>query len=200
MALEDDLLVADFGQCFEQMRHYDEAFRQTLEFAVTGVVAVLTACAFLVGNYHFSAEVLAGLAVILLLSSLAGMLLVSSLLRHRAYFTRVCRYVNEIRGYYLGKSNAVVANLAGMYTDPAFPAAWSPGSTQCFQMYLLIACLAALFGLGCAAAAAGSEQQPTAHVPWGAALGGFAVFALANLARMLHYLKKADRWAPGGRP
>jgi hypothetical protein len=60
MSVFQELFVADFQQCFEQMRHYDETFHRTLQFGFGGVVAVIAASAALAGQ---SLRSLAGMSM-----------------------------------------------------------------------------------------------------------------------------------------
>lgn len=148
MPLYEDLLVADFNQCFEQMRHYDESFRRTTEFCFGGIVSVVAASGAFLTQYGTTTSTTRLVALVLILSSLAGFLLVVLLARNRVYFAIVARFINEVRGLYLKQSPGEFENCSRMYSDHRFPKILSPGSTQSVQIYFLSLCNASLFGIG----------------------------------------------------
>jgi len=189
MSVNDDLLVADFHECFEQMRHYDNGFRETVGFGFGGVLAVVTAYAALIGTYGLKSGVLSALCLLTLLASLMGVLLVMWLARNRVYYAFVCRYVIEIRGAYSACSPAGVQNKAGMYTDFSLPPILNPWSTQTLQVYFLSLCTALLFAgsLGTfmteRVVAAGGKPEP----PWVAVGLAFLLFATVQVGGVLLY-------------
>ncbi len=146
MDVHEDLLVADFNQCFEQMRHYDESFRRTLEFSFGLLASVIAGTAALLGQYGATVLTTELVGVLLLVSSFASLLLVVLMARNRVYFAVVARFVNEVRGLYLGRSPGGFANDSRMYCDHRFPRIFDPGSTQAIQLYFLSVCNAFLFG------------------------------------------------------
>jgi hypothetical protein len=142
----ENLLQSDFEQCFEQMRHYDDVFQNSLQFVYTGVVAVAGASGTLFSIWGTKTSNLATLSFILLFSWVAGIVVVMELAKNRVYFARVARYVNEIRDVYLDKKPAGVTNKAKMFTDPTFPHVLDLGSTQIFQVGLASVFDSLLFG------------------------------------------------------
>lgn len=148
MTVYENLLAADFQQCFEQMRHYDETFHRTLQFGFGGVVAVIVASAALVEQYGLTQLITTTVGLMLLVSSVAGFLLVVSLARNRVYFAFVGRYVNEVRALYLAQSPGGISNKAGIYTDPGFPRIFNPFSSHSIQLYFLSSCNSFLFTCG----------------------------------------------------
>lgn len=144
MSIYDDLLVADFSGCFEQMRHYEEAFLTRLDFGFGGIVAVTGATAFLIEHFKATASILVLSGFLLVVSSLAGMLLVWSLARNRVYFAFVARYVNEIRVLYMAHHPGNLKNKSGMYSDYRFPKIFAPGSSQSIDIYFLALCVSLL--------------------------------------------------------
>ncbi len=201
MSLEEDLLTADFGQCFEQMRHYDEAFRRTLEFVFGGFVAVLAGSLALLFEHGVTEKVTLSLGVLLTVAAVAGMVLVMYLARNRVYFAFVARYVNELRGLYLKKSPGGVKNEAGMYRDPTKPRIFDPGSVHSVSLYLLSSCNSVVLAMAAAAILASrtlaAGQAP--YIPWGYSTLTFAIAFVAHLIVLVLYwsLKEKKKTAAG---
>jgi hypothetical protein len=103
------------------MRHYDDVFQSTVQFAYTGVVAVGGPAGTLLQVYGPKQSTVATASLILVLSWLTGVLVVMSLAKNRVYFARVARYVNEIRHLYLVDRPAGIENKARIYADYTFP-------------------------------------------------------------------------------
>lgn len=144
MTIYDDLLVSDFSECFEQMRHYEEAFLKRLDFGFGAIVAVIGATAFLIEHFKATPFILVLSGLLLAVSSIAGILLVWSLARNRVYFAFVARYVNEIRALYISHHPGGLANKSGIYSDHSFPKIFAPGSSQSIDIYFLAMCVALL--------------------------------------------------------
>jgi hypothetical protein len=144
MTIYDDLLVADFNECFEQMRHYDAAFMKRLDFGFTGIITVIGATAFLIEHFTATRFILSLSGLLLGVSSLAGIMLVWSLARNRVYFATVARYVNEIRALYLSHHPGGVTNKSGIYSDYNSPKIFSPASSQSIDIYFLAICVSVL--------------------------------------------------------
>lgn len=144
MTIFDDLLVADFSECFQQMRHYEEGFLKRLEFGFGGMLAVISATAFLIEHFSATPFTLAASGLLLAVSAGVGGLLVSSLARNRVYFAFVARYVNEIRALYLSKHPEGLTNKSGMYSDHRLPKIFDPGSSQSIDIYFLALCVSLL--------------------------------------------------------
>jgi hypothetical protein len=168
MSVHENLLIADFQECFQQMRHYDETFRATLSFGFGVVLAVEAASGALVEHYGFTCPVMITVGFLLITAALAVTLLVGLLARNRVYFAFVVRYVNEIRGLYLAESPGGILNKAGWHTDYRFPQVFNPASTQSIQIYFLLVCSSFLLTMGIAALLAGRAvavgRHP--HVRW----------------------------------
>ncbi len=194
MSVHDNLLVADFSQCFEQIRHYDESLRKILEFAIAGIVFVLTACAALARN-GFTGHTLTNISVILLLSSLCSGILSIAAAQNRVYYSQVCRYVNEIRAAYLKGTSAPIQNRAGMYTDHRIPTIFNPLSSQTMQMYLLAVAFATVFALGCCATAAAASAS-RGHPPewnWVVAILAFIAFSFVQIGSVVRYWRTREQ-------
>ena len=185
----ENLLQSDFEQCFEQMRHYDDAFQNALQFAYTGVVAVAGASGTLLQIWHTTPLNLATVSFVLLFSWLAGVVVVMSLAKNRVYFAKVARYVNEIRKLYLDKSTSGIANEAGMYTDVRFPPILHWGSTQTLQVFLASAFDSFLFASGVVALIAfrNVENGVEASANWSWGIWGFVAFLAVELGSVFAY-------------
>jgi len=196
MSVYEDLLVADFQQCFEQIRHYDESHKKTAEFVTTGFIAIVTAYVALVGSYGFKPLIAVACCVLTGASGTIGLLFLVWLARNRVYYVRVCRYVNEIRSAYVRHEPAETRNRTGMYTNPAFPAIVSPWSTQAIYVYFICICnallVAAFVGtLANIQAANGHGLRPA--IPWTPVLLAFSVHTALQMAGVLLYWTRKDK-------
>lgn len=146
-----EFLIADFIQCYELLRHYNEIGWSITRFAfvelVIGIGAVWAVYSFAVHpdnvgstieSYHLYA-ILAILAVCYVFSLLASFLLT----RNRVYFTKVSRYLNEHRKLVLSEYPFGFTNETNFYTNIDFPTANNPWSTQLISLYAiqLLSCL-----------------------------------------------------------
>jgi hypothetical protein len=196
MSVFEDLLHSDFEQCFEQMRHYDDAFQSALQFAYTGVVAVAGASGTLLQIWHANPLNLATVSLILLFSWLAGVVILMLLAKNRVYFAKVARYVNEIRHLYLEKRPAGIANKADMFNKVAFPAILDFASTQTFQIYLVSAFDSFLFASGIIALVAFrvTANRGEVSVNWSWGVLGFVASLLTELGLIFVYwhLKESE--------
>jgi len=189
MSVHEDLLVSDFHECFAQMRHYDDGFRDVVKFGFEGVFAVITGYAFLAGKYGFADWAGVGLALLTLLATLMGSLLVIWLARNRVYYAHVCRYVNEIRSAYISAVPGGVSNKAGMYVNYARPLIFNPASTQTLQVYFLSLSTALLFagfvGTCSIVHAVGHGSKPTVNWCW--VILTFLLFSAIEVGGVLIY-------------
>ncbi len=195
MSVHEELLVSDFQQCFEQIRHYDEIFHRTLQFGFGGVVAVIAASGALAGQYGLTRLITTTVGLMLLVSSVAGFLLVASLARNRVYFAFVARYVNEVRALYLAQSPGSISNKAGIYTDPGFPKIFNPFSSHSFQLYFLSSCNSFLITGGVIALLV-SRALATSGSPavnWWAGLLAFSLSMLVQIGWVLLYWCHKER-------
>lgn len=142
------LLVADFNQCFQHIRHHEESFRRLIEFGGGLALAVCAGYATLVGKYGYTARAMTIGGLMLGVASVAGLFLLAALARMRVQLVLVCRYVNEIRSAFISRAPAGVKNVAGMYTDPARPHNYDPQSAHTIGFYFLALSNAVLFS-GC---------------------------------------------------
>jgi hypothetical protein len=194
MAVKENLLVEDFSQCFEQLRHYDLLFRSELQFGFAAVGAVLTAAGALLSHYGFTPLSLGVAACLLIFAAIAGIALPIGLGRNRHYFAVVARYVNCIRNFYLSAPPDGFTDDVGMYRRPDEPRLFNLSSGQTYQLILLNASLSVLFaaGIGCAIVAAELHSATEIYVPWKRSI----VFGIAYLAALtfsvLAYWKRYD--------
>jgi hypothetical protein len=164
----DDLLVTDFGQCSEHLRHYDKSFSSNIQFGLTGFVTVLTACGWLLSTCHLSPLIAFIDGVILLAAAMGSRLVLKTCALNRWTFTTVSHYVNEIRCAYLAKRPADVQNQAHLFTDYTCPRLADKKSAHVKQLELLAVCFGLLFGLGVGAVlfAIGSLAGLCGHPTW----------------------------------
>jgi len=137
MSIAEDLLKADFDQCFNQMRHYDGIFTTVVNFAFAFFTAVATATVALLLQSNIPNSAYLGLSILYCLVAIIGMLILAFLLRNRCYFAFVARFVNEVRGYYLPQIDPNFSNQTGLPTSPRKPRMLSPGSTHVIHMYFI---------------------------------------------------------------
>ena len=192
MGISEDLLNADFQECFEQMRHYDDAFQNGLQFTYGGVIALSGLLGTLLQIK--GADTLRTVTPVLVLSWLAGFLMVMFLAKNRVYFARVARYVNQIRDFYLRESPGKFEDHTNFYRNRKFPPIFDPGSTQTFQIYLacaldsflfaaVVVALIALWGLS-------HGDKPTVDWLWGSI--ALLLSLVAELAFVILYWSQAS--------
>ena len=192
MSVFEDLLNSDFQQCFEQMRHYDDAFQNGLQFTYTGAIAVAGFSGTLLQIK--GADGLKTVAVVLAFSWLAGVFVVMSLAKNRVYFAKAARYVNQTRDFYLKNRPEEFEDHTKMYRNWRSPAVFDPGSTQTLQIYLASALDSFLFAFAVSAAIAlrdvSQSTQPNVNWFWGGI--AFGISLLAEVGLILSYWHRED--------
>lgn len=145
MSVYEQLLVADFNQSCELVRHYEEGFRKMMEYSFTVTAAVVAAYAALILHFGVTprTRTLGGLALVL--TALAGIMILMSLARNRVFFTFTCRHVNAIRRVYVDRRPGGFDNKAGFYTDHRRPKIYDPASPHTLQLYFFAFFNALLF-------------------------------------------------------
>jgi hypothetical protein len=131
------LLVADFEQSYEQLRHYEEAMRKTHDTSIAGCIALITATATLISRFGPTKELIGFVTLVFALGAVALALMVMSYGQMRLYFVRVARFLNECRAEYLKEAACPVRNISGMYVDCTLPRLFDPFSSQTFHLYVL---------------------------------------------------------------
>lgn len=148
----DQLLIADFNQCFQHIRYYEEWFRRLIEFGIGLALAVLAGFSALIARYGRTGLAVTFGALLCGVATVGGLLLLMALARVRVQMALVCRYVNEIRAAYVGNNSVGVANVVGMYTDYTRPRNHDPQSIHTLGIYfvaglntlLFVACVGTL--------------------------------------------------------
>ncbi len=193
--LSEDLLREDFSQCFSQMRHYDEAFRSSLQYAFAGVIGVVAAYAALIGKYGCTEAVTSIAGLMLLLAATVGVLIEFVLARNRVYYASFAHYVNEIRALYLTQKTGGLENKSGMYCDYKNPPIFNPGSTQTVQIYILALFNSVVFSGAVASSAAVRDiirvAQPSIH--WTTAAIAFFLFLIGQVSLVLIYWHRKNK-------
>jgi len=142
-----EFVRADFSECFQQMRHYEEQLINICKFAFFAYSSI-TATA--LGLYKFGIEKevdLRGLAsIIVLIGLIIGLFLFWIIVRNRVYFVRVTHYINEIRGTFLECKPMGFENKSQMYTDWKQPAFYNRYSSQLLFCYMVAFLNAILLG------------------------------------------------------
>lgn len=131
-----ELMLADFEQSYEQLRHYDSQIIGTVKFLLvfyTGAFSVL------IGGYEcISPETkVLWVRLLLSLSFVAGIIGLIILVSTRTYFVRVARLLNEMRSIYVSDATNAFSNHAGMPVDVGFPRFYNPTSSHSFFVYLV---------------------------------------------------------------
>ena len=143
----NELLKADFEQCQQWMRHYDSSFSQMINFLYSGYAAIITAVYVLYSSFPSKREAIIGATMLLCFSSLVSPIFLFWLMKNRVNFTKVARWVNEIRGEYMKFEALEIKNVSKIYTDPKYPPYFNPGSTHILFLYFTAFCSSVLFSL-----------------------------------------------------
>lgn len=133
-----EFLRVDFGQSYQQMRHYEQQHINICKFAFFVYTSITGAA---IGLYKFGIKNdvdLQGLASVIVVIGLSiGLLLFWITLRNRVYFVRVTRYINDIRKIFLKNKPMGFENESRMYTDNRRPAFYNFDSSQIWFCHLL---------------------------------------------------------------
>lgn len=142
------LLNSDFAQCFQQMRHYDGQILDLLKFSFTGYTAL---AGIALGVYKFGIEKNVNLtlpiAVALAIGLILGLLILALMVRNRAYFVPLARYVNQIRGMAFALKPLDFENITKMYVSYKKPPFFHWRSSQAWMIYIVSILNAALLGI-----------------------------------------------------
>ena len=126
--------------------------------------------------------IIAALAIGLLL----GIFLFGLVVRNRAYFVQVMRYINEHRGFFLNSASTGFLNNSGMYTDHRYPKFFNYRSSHAWFLYILATLngtlLAVILGILC-------PLRTCGFVPILAAL---LVLPATQLAAAIAYLRSRE--------
>lgn len=103
-SFKHDFLIAEYQECFSQMRHYDSNTNEILKLGFTFYAGIITLA---LGVYQFIYQKnpndnisLFYISLILFLSFILGLIVIILVVSNRKYFVKVARQVNNIREYY----------------------------------------------------------------------------------------------------
>jgi len=140
MDKQEEFLRADFEQCHEWMRHYDSSFTSMTNFYYTGFVAILTASYVLYSRFPASVEASIGATLLLFFGAVLSPIFLYWLIKNRIYFTKMARWVNEIRETYIRTEPLGIKNRSNIYTNHTSPHYFNPGSTHLIFLYFTALC------------------------------------------------------------
>lgn len=133
-------LLEEYGQCFEQLRHYDNARLSVTKFAFSFYSAIATV-AFAAHRFLYYDERIHGTDLVIgflsLFAFLVGLILLSMLTRNRQYFVIIGRQINRIRSACLSEEaqDSQFKNI--LPTDPNIPRAFNLRSTHLLSILLI---------------------------------------------------------------
>lgn len=143
-----DLMVADYEQSLEMLRHYDAFHWDITKFCISQILVVIGACWYIHETTNSSFQVfnffgyqLPIIVILLIVSGLFTLLCILALLRNRVYFCKLSNYINELRNNYLKTNPFGFTNKSKMWTNYKFPHIVDWISTQFLSIYLLLICL-----------------------------------------------------------
>lgn len=138
----------DFSQCFQQMRHYDNKMFNIFKFMFTGYSALVGLA---LGLYQFGLKEQINLTLpaiaILAIGFILGLFLFNLLVKNRAYYVKVARYINEIRNYFFQNKPNGFDNQTEMYTDFNRPRYFNKVSSHTWLIYTLSLLNSSLLGV-----------------------------------------------------
>lgn len=141
-----DLLISDFEQTMEMLRHYDNFHWDLTKFCFSQIIVVIGACWYIhsdskIVNLSVENLNLPIIPILLVFSALFTLLCILSLLRNRAYFCKVSHYINEQRNKAISNNDFGFSNDSEMWSDYQFPKLKDWFSTQFLSIYLLSLCM-----------------------------------------------------------
>jgi hypothetical protein len=138
----------DFNQCFHQMRYYDSQIFDILKFIFAAYSALIGVS---LGLYQFglkeSRDFTLPTTAALLIGLILGFFMLALVIRNRAYFVQVARYINEQRGYFFQHKPPEFRNESRMYTDCSRPRFLNWRSSQLFLAYIIATLNSTLCGV-----------------------------------------------------
>lgn len=140
-------LERDFNHCTHQLRHYDTQIIDILKFMFTAYGALVSIA---LGLYQFGLKENRNLSLpiiaALIVGLIIGLLMFALVVRNRAYFVQVARYINEQRNFFLKIRPMGFENKSGMYTDYNRPSYFNWRSSHSWLGYIFAALNASLLG------------------------------------------------------
>jgi len=142
------ILNSDFIQCFHQMRHYDGQILDLLKFSFTGYTA-LAGIALAVYKFGIEKKVDLTLPIVVALAIglTMGFIILALMVRNRAYYVPLARYVNHIRGLAFNHRPLDFENITKMYINYKKPPFFHWRSTQAWMIYIESILNSALLGI-----------------------------------------------------
>jgi len=141
-------LERDFNQSFQQMRYYDSQIFDILKFVFAAYSALIGVS---LGLYQFglkeSRDLTLPATAALIVGLTLGLFMLALIIRNRAYFVQVARYINEQRDYFFRHKPPEFENKSKMYTDCSRPRFSNWHSSQMFLAYIIAALNSALCGV-----------------------------------------------------
>lgn len=138
----------DFNQCFQQMRHHDNQIFNILKFMFTAYTALAGAALAL---YQFGIKESKDLSLpaiaALIIGLLIGLFMFSMVIRNRAYYVKVARYINEQREFFLNIKPMGYINHTDMYMGGSRPKYFNMFGTQAWFTYLIAFLNSSLLGV-----------------------------------------------------
>ncbi|HSA07102.1 MAG TPA: hypothetical protein P5556_07960 [Candidatus Gastranaerophilales bacterium] len=141
-------LERDFNQCFQQMRHYDSQIFEIFKFLFTlytGLIGIS------IGLYQFgikeNIDFTPSSIAILLIGFLLGIFLFIVIVRNRAYFVQVTRYINEQRALFFKFEPLGFKNTSKMYTNSQKPNFFDRHCSQIWYLYVVALMNSILIGV-----------------------------------------------------
>ncbi|MBC7350163.1 MAG: hypothetical protein H5U05_09345 [Candidatus Aminicenantes bacterium] len=177
-------LERDFNHCTEQLRHYDAQIIDMLKFTFT-VYSALIGIA--VGLYQFGLKENKNLyfpaIAALIVGLIIGLLMFALVVRNRAYFVQVVRYINEQRNFFLQIKPGGFENKSGMYIDYKMPPYFNWRSSHSWIGYILAAINASLLG--------GLLYLLFPKI-WAGVIGGSSILFILQLILGIKYLRTRE--------
>jgi hypothetical protein len=140
-------LERDFNHCTQQLRHYDAQIIDILKFMFTAYSALVGIA---LGLYQFGLKEKKDLSLpaiaALIVGLIVGLLMFALIVRNRAYFVQMARYINEQRNFFLQIRPGGFENKSGMYTDYKKPPYFNWRSSHSWIGYIFAALNASLLG------------------------------------------------------
>ncbi len=136
------MLITDFAQAFDMLRHYDNVNWNLTKFSFSQVIVTIGACWAIMRTSNSSPNILSVdndlvLGLLLLLSSVFVYITMIAIVKNRRYFARTCHYINEHRNNILQDNPINFKNESQMWVDKDYPKPLDWGSTQMMCFYLL---------------------------------------------------------------
>lgn len=135
--LKKEVLVSDFNQANEMLRHYDNVNWDITKFAFGEILVAIGACWTV---WSVSGSLIwkwIVMAIICVASLLFGFLALFILAKNRVYFAKTARYVNAIRNYVVTNNSFSFEPPADYWIKLDFPKAIDFFSTQFASIYML---------------------------------------------------------------